>query len=111
MIVCVLDWVIIGGHDGVAEGAPVAVAVGEGVGTLHCPRRIETVFEKTLVTAKSCLPSPLKSPIATEAGPEPTLTLLELLKPPKPSPRRIETVVSLSLSHSWQRPNPACRPH
>src|SRR6266446_319389 len=55
------------------------------------PRRIEIVFEFALATAKSCLPSPLKSPIATELG-ELTLTSVEPLNPPKPSPRRIETV-------------------
>src|SRR5204863_2473052 len=86
----------------------VAVGVGEGVpvGTgIHCPRRIETAFETkpALATAKSCLPSPSKSPIATERGPEPTLTSVEPLKPPKPSPRRIETVVAEPLTPSMAK--------
>jgi hypothetical protein len=49
------------------------------------------VFEVKLATAKSCLPSLLKSPIATETGPEPTPTLVAPLKPPAPSPKRIVT--------------------
>src|SRR5207247_9141107 len=76
---------------GVGGGVPVAVGVGVGTG-MHSPRRIETVFDVSLATAKSCLPSPLKSPIATERGPMPTLTLVEPLKLPIPSPDRISAV-------------------
>src|SRR6266513_610774 len=83
----------VGVGDGVGLGFGIGVGVGVGVGAeIHCPRRIETVFEPLLATAKSCLPSPLKSPIVIATGTEPTVTLVEPLKPPRPSPRRIETV-------------------
>src|SRR5436190_1075824 len=75
------------------EGVGVGVATG-----IHCPSRIETEFEFWLAKAKSCFPSPLKSPIATETTTGPALTLVEPLKPPKPSPRRIETVPELKLA-------------
>jgi hypothetical protein len=35
---------------------------------------MDTVPEPWFATAKSCLPSPLKSPIATEIGYDPTAT-------------------------------------
>lgn len=59
--------VAVGVGDGVPVAVAVAVAVGVGTGT-HCPKRIETVLEMSLATAKSCLPSPLKFPIAIDLG-------------------------------------------
>lgn len=41
VIVCVLDWVITGRHNGVADGATVAVAVAVGVGPVLALTKIE----------------------------------------------------------------------
>src|SRR3954471_13707957 len=68
-----------------------AVMVGGGS---HFPRRIETLLSLPLATARSCLPSLLKSPIATESGTLPTATFVVAVKLPAPSPMRIETVLS-----------------
>src|SRR6266849_2152640 len=72
----------------------VGVGAGVGVGDRHVPRRTETSASKLLAVAKSCLPSLLKSTIATEHGSTPTLTptSLEPVKPPAPFPKRIRTV-------------------
>ena len=49
------------------------------------------VPEIVFAAAISCLPSPLKSPTATDLGLDPTATSVVPLKPPIPSPKRIET--------------------
>ena len=59
---------------GVAVGVGLAVAVGVGVGVGVIPqvrKKIDTLLESWLATARSCLPSPLKSPTTTETGPLP----------------------------------------
>ena len=73
-----------------------AVAPGWAVKvTPPAPKRIETVVEPLFAMAISCLPSPLKSPIATDDGFVPTLMSVVPLKPPLPSPKRIETEAAL----------------
>ena len=57
------------------------------------PRKMETVLLSALATAKSSLPSPLKSPTATERGSTPVAGDEARLKFPVPSPNRIETVL------------------
>ena len=54
------------------------------------PSKIETLLESEFATARSCLPSPLKSPTATEIGPLPVPKLVAALKLPVPSPSRID---------------------
>src|ERR1039458_10269748 len=58
------------------------------------PFRIETVLSLKLVTARSRLPSLLKSPTATKDGLAPTaiVGVAAAEKPPAPSPKRIDTV-------------------
>ncbi len=55
----------------------------------------ETVLapESEFATAKSVLPSPFKSPAATEKGRDPTVILVLPEKPPKPFPKRMETLL------------------
>ena len=59
----------------------------------YWPRTMETLLLIELATARSALPSPLKSPTATETGPSPTANRGPGagVKPPVPSPRRTET--------------------
>ena len=52
---------------------------------------METVLETLFAVARSAAPSPLKSPIATDCGRDPTATSVAPLKPPCPSPKRMET--------------------
>ena len=59
------------------------------------PSRIETVSAMRLVTARSGMPSPLKSPTATSQGPRPTGTRIGARKVPSPRPSRIETSLVL----------------
>src|SRR5215831_18667013 len=68
-----------------------ALTVAE-VASLQPARRIETLLELQLATARSCFPSPLKSPMAIDCGELPTTTLVVAVKPPLPSPTRIETL-------------------
>ena len=58
------------------------------------PNNTDTLFEPLLATARSCLPSPLKSPTATKKGPLPTLKLVAAPKPPAPLPSKSETLAS-----------------
>jgi hypothetical protein len=50
----------------VAVGVGVNVAVGVGDMAWQSRNKIETLFEPWLAVARSCLPSPLKSPTTTE---------------------------------------------
>src|ERR1043166_1247006 len=50
--------------DGVGVNVGVGVVVLVGVTAEHAPRRTAKEFERSVAT-KSCMPSPLKSPIAT----------------------------------------------
>ena len=59
------------------------------------PKRVETEFEPALAVAISCQPSPLKSPTATDCGSVPVTTSVVPLKPPCPSPKRMETELEL----------------
>src|SRR2546427_12897714 len=54
--------------------------------------------ELMLATARSCLPSPLKSPTATEKGLVPAPKLAAALKLPAPSPKKIDTLAELKLA-------------
>src|SRR5450432_3706005 len=74
----------------------VGVGVGVGVVVVQSRDKIDTLFESRLATATSCLPSPLKSPTATEKGLLPAPKLVAGLKLPAPSPSKIETVVELT---------------
>ena len=83
---------------GVAVGFGLAVAVGVGVGVGVVPqarKKIETLLESWLATARSCLASPLKSPTATKAGPVAPSKVMGALKLPAPSPSKIDTVSEL----------------
>jgi len=64
----------------------------------HFPSRIETPSPvksapPLIPTAKSSLPSPLRSPTATETGQTPRLKFVAGPKEPVPSPRRMETLL------------------
>ena len=67
---------------------------------LPFPNSIETVSEFTLVTARSCTVSPLKSPIATEVGVDPTSTVAGFAGSnlPLPFPNSIDTSLESSLA-------------
>jgi hypothetical protein len=62
--------------------------------------KINTLAELTLVMARSCLPSPLKSPTATDWGLVPVPKFVAGLKLPTPSPNYFN-------NGSWQRISPA----
>src|SRR2546423_847325 len=66
-----------------------------GAGGIQTPRRIETFDEPWLAITKSCFPSPLRSPTAIESGlvPAEISGVAGDVKPPAPSPRRIETLL------------------
>jgi hypothetical protein len=69
----------------VGLGLAVAVAVGVGVGVVpQARKKIETLPESWLATARSCLASPLKSPTATKVGPLAPSKLMGALKLPVP---------------------------
>ena len=71
---------------GVAVGVAVGVGVGVGVGVAAQSRnKIDTLFESVLAMARSCLPSPLKSPTATDSGLAPAPKSVAALKLPAPS--------------------------
>ena len=60
----------------------VKTVAGLTVGAaLHPPNRMEALVEPLLATTKSCVPSLLKSPMATEIGWVPALISFEPLKP------------------------------
>src|SRR5207249_946411 len=54
--------------------------------------KIDTSWESALATARSCLPSPLLSGTATEAGPVAAAKLAVALKLPAPLPKKIDTL-------------------
>jgi hypothetical protein len=58
----------------------------------------ETVFAVLSATARSSLPSPLKSPTATAAGPSPTPNVSAVWKVPSPLPRSTETMSESKLA-------------
>src|ERR1039457_7621042 len=57
------------------------------------PSRILTLLVVELVTARSAMPSPLKSPTATALGPPPTGKLTGVWKVPSPLPSATVTVL------------------
>src|SRR5438093_1548440 len=77
---------------GVRVGVLVGVSLGVGVSGTQVLIRMDTLLEKLLAAARSCLPSWLKSPTATEGGPLPTPKLVRVPKEPAPSPSRIDTL-------------------
>src|SRR5262249_57478130 len=83
-------------REGGAEPALTVELVASGKAPVPSPKRIVTLLELKLATARSGLPSPLKSPTATDKGlvPAPTVELVALGKAPVPSPKRIVTVPS-----------------
>src|SRR5438128_2486728 len=58
----------------------------------------ETLLEKSLVTARSGLPSPLKSPTATEEGLVPVAKLCAGWKVPSPLPSSTDTSLEPELA-------------
>jgi len=56
------------------------------------PSSTDTLFEPKLATARSCLPSLLKSPTATDHGFEPTLKVVGAANEPVPVLSSTETV-------------------
>src|SRR5437870_540243 len=84
---------------GVGGIVAVAVAVGALVGVGVGPQsrnKIDTLG--TLVTARSCLSSPLKSPTTTELALAPAPKLVGAPKLPAPSPNKIDTLFELLLA-------------
>src|SRR5262249_10582062 len=57
----------------------------------HWRNRIDTLFESQFAAARSCLPSPSKSPTTPPKELRPTLKLVAEPNPPAPSPNRIDT--------------------
>jgi len=86
----------------------VAVAkLGAAQVVLQVFKRIDTLAEPWFATARSGVPSPLKSPTATEAGVVATLKLVAVPKLPAPVPNRIDTVPELPLATARSRtPSP-----
>src|SRR6266404_5437515 len=88
------------------DAGPSPVPMGEPAVGLNppvpSPKRIVTLAEYSFATAKSRLPSPLKSPAVTEAGLNPAATgePAGSLKWPLPSPSRIVTSSELPLADS-----------
>ena len=66
--------------------------------TFEKMRRHSADFYKVVTTAKSLLPSLLKSLTATETGNDPTAKLVAAPKLPAPVPSRIETLAELPLA-------------
>src|ERR1039458_3612645 len=67
---------------------------------LPLPDSTVTLALGSLVTAKSALPSPLKSPTASEVGPNPTENGLPdaSVKPPRPSPNKTVTLLLIEFA-------------
>src|SRR5438105_4775751 len=72
--------------------------LGEGQETLHRFSSTDTLLELKLAVARSCLPSALKSPTATDTGPLPTGKLMAAPNVPVPVPSRIDTLEELALA-------------
>ena len=78
---------------GVAVGEIVGVDVGLAVGVgAQVRNKIEILLVSVWATARSCLPSPVKSPIAAERGPALAGKLMAALKWPVPSPNKSDTL-------------------
>src|SRR5207245_10602742 len=67
---------------------------------LHALRRMDTLLESWFATARSCLPSPLKSPTATDTGPAPAGKLVAAPKEPLPVPSRMDTLAEARVRKS-----------
>jgi len=63
----------------------------------------DTLFELKFATARSGLPSPLKSPTATETGLEPTATGAAAVKAPVPDPNNTDTLFELTFATARSR--------
>jgi hypothetical protein len=80
---------------------------------MHPPSRIVTLLETAFAVARSCRPSPLKSPTATERGPVPTGSGEEAaaVKSPMPSPSTIVTLLEPEFAVARScRPSPLKSP-
>ena len=71
---------------GMGELAPNVSEVGLG-SALVAVSNIDTLAESELATARSCPPSPFRSPTATEYGSKPTLKVLAAPNEPEPRGR------------------------
>src|SRR6185436_21143077 len=69
---------------------------------LPLPSRIETVLESLFAVPRSCLPSPFQSATTTARGLLPRPRLISAgtgdIKPPVPSPRRIDTFAEVEFA-------------
>src|SRR5438105_10601424 len=85
---------VVGHGGGVGGGVGVGDGVGVGIG-VQMRNRIDALLlpKSPLATARSCLPSALKSPTATENGPVSAAKLVAALKLPTPSPNRTDTLL------------------
>src|SRR5256885_1136454 len=61
---------------GVGVGVAVGVGVGVGDGAVQLFRRIDTLSDPAFATARSNLPSPLKSPALIDGGDAPAAKLV-----------------------------------
>src|ERR1044072_5002816 len=75
----------------VVESAGWTIMLAPAGVLMQSRSRIETLFEPQFAVARSCLPSPLKSPTVTPKGEMKTLKFLADAKPPDPFPKRIDT--------------------
>src|SRR2546426_1181250 len=75
--------------------APTAKLVGAPKEPVPLPSRMDTLLLPLLATARSCLPSLLKSPSAREAGLPPAPKLVGAPKVPVPVPSRMDTLLVL----------------
>ena len=78
--------------EGVLSPSAMSIPLPLRLISLATPSRMDTSSESKFAVAKSCTPSPLKSPIAKEIGLSPTPRVVVPLKPPSPSPRRMDTL-------------------
>src|SRR5204862_4315912 len=85
-------------QSGGGDGCGVGVAVGDGEGAPQIRNKIDTLAVPWLARARSCMPSPLKSPTATELGALPTPKLVGELKLPAPLPNKIDTLFGTKLA-------------
>src|SRR5438552_1585113 len=76
-------------------GVLVMMGVGVSVGGAQVLSSTDTLAALELATARSRLPSRLKSLTATEYGPEPAPKLVGAPKPPIPSPSSTDTLLEV----------------
>src|SRR5437016_2471588 len=95
-MVGVLVNVFVGVSVGVLVKVDVGVSVAVGVDVADCTQVLsntDTLAEPSFAVARSCLPSPLTSPTATDLGKVPTAKLVGVPKLPVPTPGRTDTLL------------------